>query len=369
MTKSGRRPLLFLTRGLDPVGTGRQVELAAEACRAAGHDVQIAITAGAGSCAGRLARAGFVVHSLSRRPRPGVTAAVELARLIGAIRPGAIVAWGRRQVAIAAAARRLAAGPVVVAVVGIAPRAGLEAWGLRQADRVVATTAGVAGACRRAGVLETAIDLVIPGIEPVAGSGLSRGQVAARLGLRPDTVWTLCVAPLEPSTHVDRLLWAIDQLGVVHKGLEHVVVGAGPLLARMRRRARLQHCAERLFVFPWLDCLPDLLPRVRLVWQPGEVADAGCLLDGMAHGVAAVAVESDAAAALVADDQSGRIVAADPISEFPRRALGIIEDDSLAARYGSAARARAVAEFPVARSTAALLASIDRALTLKLGRG
>ena len=359
MTKSGRRPLLFLTRGLDPVGTGRQVELAAEACRAAGHDVQIAITAGAGSCAGRLARAGFVVHSLSRRPRPGVTAAVELARLIGAIRPGAIVAWGRRQVAIAAAARRLAAGPVVVAVVGIAPRAGLEAWGLRQADRVVATTAGVAGA----------IDLVIPGIEPVAGSGLSRGQVAARLGLRPDTVWTLCVAPLEPSTHVDRLLWAIDQLGVVHKGLEHVVVGAGPLLARMRRRARLQHCAERLFVFPWLDCLPDLLPRVRLVWQPGEVADAGCLLAGMAHGVAAVAVESDAAAALVADDQSGRIVAADPMSEFPRRALGIIEDDSLAARYGSAARARAVAEFPVARSTAAVRASIERALTLKPGRG
>jgi hypothetical protein len=233
----------------------------------------------------------------------------------------------------------------------------------------VATTAGVAGACRRAGVLDTAIDLAPPGIEPVAGSGLSRGQVAARLGLRPDTVWTLCVAPLEPSTHVDRLLWAIDQLGVVHKGLEHVVVGAGPLLARVRRRARLQHCAERLFVFPSLDCLPDLLPRVRLVWQPGEVADAGCLLDGMAHGVAAVAVESDAAAGIVADDQSGRIVAADPISEFPRRALGIIEDDSLAARYGSAARARAVAEFPVARSTAALLASIERALTLNPGRG
>ena len=193
--------------------------------------------------------------------------------------------------------------------------------------------------------------------------------MAARLGLRPDTVWTLCVAPLDPATHVDRLLWAIDQLGVVHRGLEHVLVGAGPHFARVRRRARLQHCAERLFVYPSLDCLPDLLPRVRLVWQPGEVAGAGCLLDGMAHGVAAVAVESDAAAALVADDQSGRIVVADPFSEFPRRALGIIEDDSLAARYGSAARARAVAEFPVARSTAALLASIERAVTLKAGRG
>ena len=369
MTKPGRRPILHLMRGLDPVGTGRQVELAAEACRAAGHDVPIAITAGSGSCTARLARAGFVVHTLSRRPRPDVTAAIELARLIREIRPGAIVAWGRRQVAIAAASRRIAPGPAIVAVVGLFPRRGLEAWGLRQADRVVATTAGVAEACRVAGVSETAIDVVPPGIEPVAGSGLSRGQVAARLGLRPDTVWTRCVAPLASSTHVDRLLWAIDQLGVVHKGLEHVVVGSGPLLPRVRRRARLQHCAERLFVFPSLDCLPDLLPRVRLVWQPGEVANAGCLLDGMAHGVAAVAVESDAATAIVADGGSGRIVAADPISEFPRRALGIIEDDALAARYGSAARARAAVEFPVARSTAAMLASIERALTGKPGRG
>lgn len=365
MTKPGRSPILHLTRGLDPVGTGRQVELAAEACRAAGHDVQIAISAGHGSCSGRLARAGFVVHAFSRRPEPGVTAVVELARLIRRIRPAAVVAWGRRQVAVAAAARRIAPGPAVVAAIGLAPRTGLEAWGVRTADRVVATTAGVAEGCRLAGVSGTRIDIVPPGIEPVAGSGLSRGQVAARLGLRPDTVWTLCVAPLDPTTHVDRLLWAIDQLGVVHKGLEHVLVGAGPLLPRIRRRARLQHCAERLFVFPSLDCLPDLLPRVRLVWQPGEVAGAGCLLDGMAHGVAAVAVESDAAAAIVADDQSGRIVVADPISELPRRALGIVEDDGLAARYGSAARARALTDFPVSRSTEALLASIERALTGK----
>jgi len=369
MNPPGRRPILHLTRGLDPVGTGRQVELAAEACRAAGHDVQIAVSAGHGSCAGRLTRAGFVVRTLSRRPRPGVTAALELARLVRQTAPGAVVAWGRSQVAIAAAARSIAPGPGIVAVIGLPPRPGAEAWGVRGADRVVVPTAAVAEACRAAGVAAAAIDVVPPGIEPVGGSGLSRGQVAARLGLRPDTVWTLCVAPLDPATHVDRLLWAIDQLGVVHRGLEHVLVGTGPHLPRVRRRARLQHCAERLFVFPSLDCLPDLLPRVRLVWQPGEVAGAGCLLDGMAHGVAAVAVESEAAAAIVADDQTGRLVEADPISEFPRRALGIIEDDSLAARYGSAARARALADFPVARSTAALLATIERALTGKRGRG
>lgn len=362
MTHAGRRPILVVTRGLDSVGTGRQVEIAAEALRGAGHDVRIAVTTGGGSSPGRLARAGFPVDVLSRRPRAGLLAAVELARLARDTGAGGVVAHGRGQACVAVAAARLAPRLRTLCVVDLPPRRGLETRALRGADRVVVPDEAVALRCGAAGVDAARIEIVPPGIEPASAAGLSRGQVAARLGLRPDTVWTLCVAPLDPAAHVDRLLWAIDQLGVVHRGLEHVLVGSGPMLARVRRRARLQRLSERLFVFPSLECLPDLLPRVRLVWQPGEIASGGCLLDGMAHGVAAVAVDGLAARRLVADDQTGRVVAADPISELPRRALGIIEDDALAARYGSAARQRAASLFPAARSTAALLAAVERTL-------
>ena len=362
MTRPGRRPILLVTRGLDPVGTGRQVELVATALRTAGEDVRVAVTTAGGSSPDRLARAGFAVRHLERRPRAGWVAAVELARLARRSGAAGAVAFGRGQVRVAAAATRLADGLRTLAVVDLPPRRGSETLALRSVDRVAVPDAAVARACAEAGVAPARIDVVPGGVDAARGTGLSRGQVAERLGLRPDTVWTLCVAPLDPATQVDRLLWAIDQLGVVHRGLEHVVVGAGPMLARVRRRARLQRISERLFLFPWLDCLPDLLPRVRLVWQPGEVAAAGCLLDGMAHGVAAVAVESGAARRIVADGTTGRIVPADPISEFPRRALGIIEDDALAAAYGSAARERAAREFPAARSTAALVAAIERTL-------
>ena len=37
-----------------------------------------------------------------------------------------------------------------------------------------------------------------------------------------------------PEPRLERLLLAIDQLGVVHSRLEHVLVGAGPLRARVR---------------------------------------------------------------------------------------------------------------------------------------
>jgi len=62
---------------------------------------------------------------------------------------------------------------------------------------------------------------------------------------------------------------------------------------------------------------------------------------------------------LIVDGETGRIVAVDPESDFPRRSLGIIEDDALASTYGSAAKARAAAEFPSDRMVAAMIAAIE----------
>lgn len=353
MTHLGRPPLVLLTRGLDPVGTGRQVELAARRLRDSGHAVTVAVTTGGGSVPDRLARDGFAVRRLASRPRAGALATVRLARLVRRLPAGAVtIAFGRGQAAVGAAVRRLVPASRLVAVVELAPRRPLDRFAARRADRLVVPDASAHDAWRAAGARAPVV--VPPGIEPVAGTGLSRADLARRLGLRADSVWTLCVAPLDPEAHVDRLLWAIDQLGVVHRGLEHVLVGAGPHLERVRRRARLQHLAERLFVFPALECLPDLLQQVRLVWQPGDVAAAGCLLDGMALGVAAVAVRSAAACRVVDDGVEGRIVEAEPISEFPRRALAILEDDAVAATYGAAARRRAAEGFPAARFCDAL---------------
>lgn len=360
MTGPGRRRVIVVVRGLDPVGSGRQAELAAEALCAAGHDVVVAVTTGGGAVPSRLARAGFPVHRLARRPRPGPQATVALGRLARCGGPATLLAFGRGQAAAAVAARSLAPRTTVVAAVELPPR-GLAGALAARADRLILPDEASAAAWRRGGVDAARILLVPPGIEPVAGTGASRGEVAARLGLRPGTVWTLCVAPLDPCAHVDRLLWAVDQLGVVHRGLEHVLVGAGPLVGRVHRRARLQRLAERLFVHASVDCLPDLLPRVRLVWQAGEVAGGGCLLDGMAHGVAAVAVDGSAARRLIVDGVTGRLVAADPISELPRRALPIIEDDALAARYGSAARDRAARDFPLQAFAAGIVAAVARA--------
>ena len=357
-----QRTLLMVSRGLDPVGTGRQVELVAEAFSAAGWRVHLASSTRGGAVSGRLQRTGVDVHGLASRPVVDAAAAARLVGLARRLRLGggdAVLAWGRSQARLAAALRPLLPATRVACQVGSPPRDRLTGWCLRRADVVIAGSAAVTAACERLGVPRAAVITIPPGALPAESAGLGRTTIAARLGLDPDKLWTLCVAPLAPESRLERLLWAIDQLGVVHQRLAHVLVGAGPLRPLILRRARMQRVADRLHVFPHVDCLPDLLRQVAVVWQSGEVACGGAILDGQALGIPAVAVDTAAARQCIVDGETGRIVPADPESEFPRRVLGIIEDESLAARYSAAARARAAAEFSAERMAAAVVAAVS----------
>jgi glycosyltransferase involved in cell wall biosynthesis len=354
------RTVLMVSRGLDPVGTGRQIELAAAAFRDAGWRVHVAATTAGGAVPERLAAAGFAMHRVATRPVVDAAAAVRLVRFARSLRlegPDAILTWGRSQARLAAALRPLLPRARLACQLGSPPRDRLTGWCLRRADLVIAGSPAVARGCGDLHVADTRVVTIPPTADPAAAAGVTRAELAVRLGLDPDTLWTLCVAPLEPEAKLERLLWAIDQLGVVHRRLEHVLVGAGPQRPRLLRRARMQQVDERLHVFPHLDCLPDLLRQVAIVWQSGEVACGGAILDGQAVGIPAVAVDSAAARQCIVDGETGRIVPADPESEFPRRVFGILEDDALAARYATAAQHRTAAAFP-AGGMAALVAAV-----------
>lgn len=350
----------MVVRGLDPVGTGRQIELAAEAFREAGWRVVVAVGSAGGAVPARLIDRGFATYPIGRRPGFDAAAVARLVRLAGRLRPAVVHAWGRAAAGAVAASGTLLPGAALVAHVATGPRRRATGWALGRFDRVLATSAGVAGRCEAVGVRSGRIDIIPPGIVAAEPAGLPRAEIARRLGLQPGTQWTLCVAPLVPSARLERLIWAIDQLSVVRRGVEHVVVGRGPLRARLFRRARVQELDERLRIVPHCDCLPDLVRACGLVWQSGDVAYGGALLDALACGVPAVAVDSDAARQSIVDGATGRIVPADPASELPRRAFDILEDHGLAARYGAAARARAEAEFPPGPALARHVESVER---------
>jgi glycosyltransferase involved in cell wall biosynthesis len=362
--------IMLVVRGLDPVGTGRQVELAAEAFRLRGWNTEIAMLSAGGTVAGRLAARGFRLHRLSRRPKVDAGAVAGLARLVSLRRPAVVYGEGRG-VALATAqalgivqSLRGSRCPRLVHRIAMPARTWGERWSLRQADLLLPVSAALAAACREAGCDAGRIDVIPPGA-PVPDSSddvvrTSRQDLASRLGLDSDKQWTLCVSPLEAAARLERLLWGIDQLGVVHQRVEHVLVGFGPLERQVRRRARVEELTERLFLFPHLDCLPDLLEEIDLVFCAGDVAHGGCLLDGLAAGVPAVAVESHASRLIVADGLTGRVVPAAPESELARRANEILENPGVAARYAEACRTRATEAFAAEPAASRLVAAVER---------
>ncbi|MBM4022598.1 MAG: glycosyltransferase [Planctomycetes bacterium] len=352
------RKVLIVVRGLDPVGTGRQVEVAAETLAAAGHAVTIAVTTAGGGTPARLVARGFGVERVGDRPVGDVAATLRLAGLVRRLRPGVILGFGRSQAFRVALARRCAPHCRGLVWLGLPPSGPRQAWALGRLDAVIATSVGVGDACRRAGIAARRIVVVPPAASAPPASGLPRHEIAARLGLDAALIWTLAVAPLESSARLSRLLWAIDQLGVVRHDLQHVLVGAGPLRTAVARQSRVQEIAERLFLMPNCDVLPDLLGEVGLVWQSGDVALGGAVLDGQARGVPAVAVESEAAGHLIVDGLTGRIVPPLPESELPRRVFGLLEDGDLMRRYAAAAAARSAEVFPAARFAAGLLSVV-----------
>jgi glycosyltransferase involved in cell wall biosynthesis len=354
--------ILLVARGADPIGTGREVEVAATALAASGGQVHVALTSAVGSLSDRLAACGITVHEIGRRSRPDAAMVGRLADVIRLVQPVTVLSFGRPQAVASAIATRLRVSrrqrPRLVCRVAVAPRTLTEAWAVTRADRVLASSEHVAEVCRKAGVARHRLDTIEPVAVAAFSGAVTREKVAERLRLDPAKIWSLCVAPLLAQARLDRLLWAIDQLGVVRRDVEHVLVGSGPQLRRLRRRARVQHLAERLRIVPSCECLPDLLREVRFVWQSGEVALGGALFDAMAAGKPTVAVDSEAARQAIVDGETGWIVPPLPESEFPRRAFSLIEDDAVASRFGVAAQERAATHFSADRFISALLAAV-----------
>jgi len=332
MTTGGRR-ILLVARGLDEVGTGRQLSLTAEGLRNSGWEPHIATLTGCGTLAGRLAARGHQLHRLSRRPGLSTASAAGLARLIRRLRPRVVESWGWSAAGITAAVAP-AGGPRLLSVLATAVMP-VEGWRRAALGRliarqhaVLAATPEVTAICRGlAGDRLRHVPLPPVILTPPPAS-LSRQAVARLLGWPAESCWTCTVAPLLPRSRLERLVWAVDQLDVVLPGLRHLLVGRGPLAARLARRARAQQAAGRLTILPECDFLESVLPECRLVWQTGEVAYGGAVLEARSLGVPAVAIDSPSARGCIIDGDTGRIVASDPPSELPRRALPILEEDA-----------------------------------------
>lgn len=348
MRKLTNTSILIVARGGDPIGIGREVEFAAMQNRLLGIRVHVVFLSAYGSLSGRLSQQGVNVQILGKRHDPDMAVIGRLAKVIFSLKPAVVITFGQVQATLSALAIMLQPPgrlhPKLVCRIATTCM-GLRAWALRRAHKVLVSSSQVFSACKKIGISTQRLCVVNPLAHAASSEGLTREDIANQLKLDKHKLWTLCAAPLNARSHLSRLLWAIDQLGIVRNDVEHVLVGSGPQLRQLVRRAQIQQLEGRLRIIPSCDCLPDLLRETQLVWQSGEVALGGALFDAMSLGKPTVAIESDAAEQAIVSGQSGWIVPLEPASEFARCALSVLEDQKIISKFHNNALERAKQHF------------------------
>jgi glycosyltransferase involved in cell wall biosynthesis len=161
----------------------------------------------------------------------------------------------------------------------------------------------------------------------------------------------LCVCRLEPQKGVDVAIHALEQIPEAHL----VVLGEGPQRAELERLG-----GERAHLLGRVPDVASWLRRAELLVHPVRWEGFGlALLEAMLASLPVVATRVSSIPEIVEEGETGLLVPPDDPSALARAVNQVL---AAPGRYGTAGRARAQAEFSVARMTDRTLAVYERAL-------
>jgi len=208
--------------------------------------------------------------------------------------------------------------------------------------------------------------LIPPGRLTVAANGVDCDHFTPADGHRgPDRLNIICAGQSRAEKRVGMVLRVAARI-FAQPEFDHVrltYVGAGPMLEEWRALANDLGIADRV---DFAGQQSDLLPFYRnadLMVHAAERESFGLVLaEAMACGLPVVASAAAGPSEIVADGETGRLIALDDEDGFVAAVEGYLRDPELIARHGAAARARAVERFSMERQVRDMAAAISGAL-------
>lgn len=241
----------------------------------------------------------------------------------------------------------------------------------RWTDRVVGNSDAVVDFYRRAGIPEGKLCRIYSGIQPDEPPAIDRAAVRAELGLPPDAPLALFAGRLYPQKGVDDLLFALDLLQHVRPNLRTLIVGDGPLRARLEETARLfqLHQDRRVQFLGHREDVPRLLAASDLLVLPSKYEGLpNVVLEAMTQGKPVVATAAPGTTEVVRDEVTGLLVPVGDRTALARALRRVVDDPVLAGRLGQAGRDHVAAHLQLSTmidSFAALYESLSRSRGLR----
>ena len=153
---------------------------------------------------------------------------------------------------------------------------------------------------------------------------------------------TLCTTGrLEPQKGFDMALPIFAGIAEQRPDARFLIVGEGPLEARLKTQASHLGLEDILLFLPRLPGLGGLWPRVSIFLLTSRFEGIpNVLAEAMAHGVASVAFDCPTGPSeLIRDGENGFIVPLGDVDAAIRRCVELLEDAELRRRIGGQAEA------------------------------
>jgi len=375
--------------GTSTGGTGRHVRMLAAGCAARGMPAEVFGPAQTDRDFGfsAVTRVGFTAVDIADRPRVfrDVAAIWRLRRLLRAWRPEVVHAHGLRAGALAAIAAAFVrpsvydAGPALIVTVHNAPAAGgvtgaiyrvLELIVARRADSVLCVSEDLeqrmraAGARRVAHASVPAYSIPAPALRT---DGAARMPAVTDVGPgRPLGPLVLAVGRLAPQKGFGTLLEAASGWPDIKPEPVLVIVGEGPLEARLKNQAAALHLDAR---FPGhRDDVPALLAAAAVFVLPSVWEGQPLILqEALRAGVPVVATRVGGIPEITGEDAALLVAPGDP-DRLADAVRAVLTDPVLARRMRQAALDRARALPSPDDAVASALAEYARAAKTRAAR-
>lgn len=369
--------VLQLIPTLDRSGAEKQMVLLARGLPRDRFRVEVAALTRLGPLAAELAAAGVPVTLIGKRHKVDPLAMARLVRFFKAGRFDVVQTWIYAADTYGRVAARRAGVPVVVTAEmavdvwkGRSERA-VDRFLARWTDRVVGNSAAVVAFYRELGIPPAKLAMIPSGIGDDEPPAVDPAAIRLGLGLPAAAPLALFVGRLADQKGVEYLIAALDLLQHVRPDLRTLIVGDGPLRARLEATAgSFRLTGEgRVKFLGHRDDVPRLLAAADVLVLPSLYEGLpNVVLEAMRFRKPVVATAAPGTTEVVEAGVTGLLVPLrDPVA-LARAIRDVIDDPERARAMGEAGRARVEAEFGASRMVGRF-AELYESLARQEGRG
>lgn len=314
------------------------------------------------------------LHFLPITPRPHpfheLRAGVQVARL--ARQADLIHAHGLRGGWIGAIATQLVHKPLIVTAHNLVPsNAGRLARALlrfvvRRAWVLIAVSQAVAESLTPCGLDRARVTVIPNGIDLTPfDSPSDRSALLRDLGLPAEARIVAAVGRLSPEKGFDTLIAAAPLLMSGAPNIYLVLAGEGPERVRLEEQARGSGVGDRICLPGYYQDIPGLLGASEVIAVPSVVEGQGMVaLEAMAACRPAVASRVGGLVETVRNGETGILVPPSDPSALARALGGLLEDEAMRHRMGTAGRSLVEREYTAERMVERIVAMYRRTLAL-----